>query len=330
MDNSISGNVRRRSLDKHKKSSDDSVCNEQCSLSIPVQGVFSVGLFAMRSVDCGVSICTFAHSHICWVSICTSVASVLSFGTHSHVGGDLYFYTWAPPIKVFTAELWSDMKRPKTPMGLSFVKIWVYWSVMLKCQCCCSFLLQRLHLLVFILSICARLDFWKVSKCETENKPFSGLVTLLATRSYTVPVSAWQLNRENCKSDFLPIFTTHLKVLLLITSLLSCHKDTLSKEHSSVKITSESFYVIQLVFAPFKSCLGESTVAPIFLSNHVLQFCNICCYFQPQLKFRSWIFLHGVTAVSSSCCIGLICAFDVYLCFLIRPPSTAPPSLGTA
>ena len=169
-----------------------------------------------------------------------------------------------------------------------------------------------------------------MSKCETENKSFSGLVTLLATRSYTVPVSAWQLNRENCKSDFLPIFTMHLKVLHLMASLLSCHKDTLSKEHSSVKIISKSFYVIQLVFAPFKSCFGESTVAPIFLSNHVLQFCNICCYFQPQLKFRSWIFLHGVTAVSSSCCIGLICAFDVYLCFLIRPPSTAPPSLGTA
>ena len=55
--------------------------------------------------------CPFAHLHICWVSICTSVASVLSFGTHSHVGGDLYFYTWAPPIKVFTAELWSDMTK---------------------------------------------------------------------------------------------------------------------------------------------------------------------------------------------------------------------------
>ena len=109
------------------------------------------------------------------------------------------------------------------------------------------FLLQRLQILVFILSICARLDFWKVSKCETENKSFSGLVTLLATRSYTVPVSAWQLNRENCKSDFLPIFTTHLKVLHSMTTLLSCHKDTLSKEHSSVKIISESFYVIQFL-----------------------------------------------------------------------------------
>ena len=67
MDNSISGNVRRRSLDKHKKSSDDSVCNEQCSLSIPVQGVFSVGLFAIAECgECGLHTveCPFAHSHI--------------------------------------------------------------------------------------------------------------------------------------------------------------------------------------------------------------------------------------------------------------------------
>ena len=230
MDNSISGNVRRRSLDKHKKSSDDSVCNEQCSLSIPVQGALlcseclvlvclQCGVWGVWTPHCGVSICTFAHLHICWVSICTSVASVLSFGTHSHVGGDLYFYTWAPPIKVFTAELWSDMKRPKTPMGRPWVlSRFEFIGVSCLNVSAAVFLLQRPQILVFILSICARLDFWKVSKCETENKSFSGLVTLLATRSYTVPVSAWQLNRENCKSDFLPIFTTHLKVLHLMAS----------------------------------------------------------------------------------------------------------------
>ena len=128
-----------------------------------------------------------------------------------------------------------------------------------------------------------------MSKCETENKSFSGLVTLLATRSYTVPVSAWQLNRENCKSDFLPIFTTHLKVLHLMASLLSCHKDTLSKEHSSVKIILKSFYVIQFLH-PSNLVLVNRQLPLFFFSNHVLQFCNICCYFQPQLKFRSWIF----------------------------------------